>query len=222
MAATLPILYSFRRCPYAIRARLALCQAGVPVQLREVDLRHKPAALLAVSPAATVPVLDGGPGAVLVHSLDIMRWALRQHDPDHWLTRGDAALNQQLVDTNDRDFKQALDRYKYANRHPDRTQAEYREEAVACLIAPLEAALTGQDYLGGELAGWADAAIFPFVRQFAGVDPAWWQTAPWPATRRWLERWQQGRLFADCMHKYAVWEPSASPVRFPPGFSAPR
>ena len=127
---TLPILYSFRRCPYAIRARLALCQAGVPVELREVDLKRKPPALLAVSSAATVPVLDAGPGAVLVHSLDIMRWALAQSDGDRWLARGDAGLNQRLVDTNDGDFKHALDRYKYANRHPLRSQAAYRDEAA--------------------------------------------------------------------------------------------
>ena len=220
MAAALPILYSFRRCPYAIRARLALCQAGVSVELREVDLKHKPAALLAVSPAATVPVLEPGDGTVLVQSVDIMHWALRHNDPDGWLTRGDADMQQQWVDTNDREFKQALDRYKYANRHPQRTQADYREDAVACLIAPLEAALAGQDHLGGELPCWADAAIFPFVRQFAGVDPAWWHTAPWPATRRWLEHWQQGSLFAMCMHKVTVWAPSSSPVLFPPGSNA--
>lgn len=217
MAAALPILYSFRRCPYAIRARLALCQAGVSVELREVDLKHKPAALLALSPAATVPVLDAGDGAVLVHSLDILRWALGHNDPDAWLTRGDPAVNQHLVDTNDGDFKQALDRYKYANRHPQRTQADYREDAVACLIAPLETALAGQGYLGGDRPCWADAAIFPFVRQFAGVDAAWWHTAPWPATRGWLERWQQGSLFAVCMDKVAVWAPSSSAVLFPPG-----
>ena len=214
--AALPILYSFRRCPYAIRARLALCQAGVPVELREVDLKRKPPALLAVSSAATVPVLDAGPGAVLVHSLDIMRWALAQSDGDRWLARGDAGLNQRLVDTNDGDFKHALDRYKYANRHPLRSQAAYRDEAVACLIEPLEAALARADYLGGSLPCWADVAVFPFVRQFAGVDPAWWREAPLPAMRRWLNGWQDSALFALCMHKYAVWTPSDEPTRFPP------
>ena len=213
---TLPILYSFRRCPYAIRARLALCQAGVTVELREVDLKRKPAALLAVSPAATVPVLDAGPGRVLTQSLDIMRWALGQDDRANWLTRGDAALNQRLVDTNDTDFKLALDRYKYPNRHPQRSQAAYRDDAVACLIEPLEAALAQADYLGGERPGWADAAVFPFVRQFAAVDAGWWHDAPWAATRRWLQGWQDSALFVVCMHTYAVWTPPDAPTRFPP------
>lgn len=216
----LPILYSFRRCPYAIRARLALCQAGVPVELREVDLRHKPAALLALSPAATVPVLDGGPGAVLVQSLDIMRWALARNDRDRWLTRGDAAGNQHLVDTTDGAFKQALDRYKYASRHPQRSAAEYRDDAVACLVEPLEAVLATADYLGGDRPCWADAAVFPFVRQFAAVDSGWWRDAPWCATRRWLQDWQGSALFAVCMHKYTPWQPGDAPTRFPPAAPA--
>jgi glutathione S-transferase len=188
----------------------------VPVELREVDLKHKPPALLAVSPAATVPVLDGGTGAVLVQSLDIMRWALAQTDGDRWLTRGDAGLNQELVDINDGDFKRALDLYKYASRHPQRRQADYRNDAVACLMEPLEAALAEGDYLGGALPSWADAAIFPFVRQFAGVDAGWWRGAPLPATRRWLQRWQDSALFASCMHRYPVWRGSDLPTRFPP------
>ena len=216
MAAALPILYSFRRCPYAMRARLALCQAGVSVELREVDLKHKPAALLAISPAATVPAMDTGAGETLVQSLDIMRWALRHNDPDHWLTRGDPDGNQRLVAINDGDFKQALDRYKYPNRHPQRSQADYRDDAVACLIEPLEAALVAQGFLGGDLPCWADAAIFPFVRQFAAVDAAWWRVGPWPATRNWLQGWQESALFAVCMHKYAVWTPAVAPTLFPP------
>jgi glutathione S-transferase len=212
----LPILYSFRRCPYAIRARLALCQAGITVELREVDLQRKPPALLAVSAAATVPVLDAGEGVVLLQSLDIMRWALGQSDRDHWMARGDAAFNQRLVDTTDGDFKHALDRYKYANRHPQRSQADYRNDAVACLIEPLEEALARDNYLGGSLPCWADAAVFPFIRQFAGVDAAWWREVPLPATRRWLQGWQDSALFALCMHKYAVWTPSDPPTRFPP------
>ena len=219
MHAAMPILYSFRRCPYAMRARLALCQAGVSVVLREVDLRNKPAALLAISPAATVPVLDGAAATVLVQSLDIMRWALHRHDPAGWLTRGDPAIHQQLVDANDGVFKQALDRYKYANRHPERSQTDYRADAVACLIEPLEAALADSGSLGGDQPCWADAAIFPFVRQFAAVDPAWWCAAPWTATRRWLQAWQDSALFAVCMHKYEVWSPADAPTVFPPAQS---
>lgn len=218
MPAPLPILYSFRRCPYAIRARLALLQACTPVELREVDLKHKPAELLACSAAATVPVLDLGGGQVLTQSLDIMRWALAQHDPAGWLHAGedgaDTPTNAALVRANDSTFKAALDRYKYAERHPARPQAAYRDEALASLVAPLEARLLLAPFLGGTQPCLADAAVFPFVRQFAAVQPLWWAAAPWPATRRWLAHWQNSPLFAVCMVKQAVWRPGTEPVRW--------
>lgn len=212
----LPILYSFRRCPYAIRARLAMLQAGVRAELREVDLKHKPEAMLAIAPAATVPVLDLGQGQVLTQSLDILRWALAQHDPDQWLMRGDPARNQHLVTANDGDFKQALDRYKYAERHPERPQIAYRDSALHALISPLDTFLRSDAYLGGDRACWADAAVFPFVRQFAAVDPSWWQASPWNATRRWLDAWLASPLFLACMHpKWPAWHPGDRPVVFP-------
>jgi len=210
-----PVLYSFRRCPYAIRARLALCHAGVAVALREVDLKQKPVALLAVSPQATVPVLDAGPGRVLTQSLDIMHWALEQSGDAGWLQRGDQATARRLVTTTDSDFKHWLDRYKYAERFPERAPTDPREEAVRCLIAPLEAALRGTGHLGRQGPCWADAAIFPFVRQFAAVDAAWWATSPWTATRHWLAGWQNSPLFAACMHRYPLWQPGDPPRRFP-------
>lgn len=215
MAPALPILYSFRRCPYAIRARLALCQAGVPVELREVDLKRKPAALLVVSPQATVPVLVTETAGVLTQSLDIMHWALAQAGDAGWLQRGDGALARQLVSTTDSDFKHWLDHYKYPERHPDRAQTAYRDEAVRCLIEPLEAALLASGHLGGDGPCWADAAVFPFVRQFAAVDAAWWTASPWPASQRWLTGWQTSALFDTCMQKYPVWQPGDTPQRFP-------
>lgn len=212
----LPILYSFRRCPYAIRARLALCQAGVPVELREVVLSRKPAAMLATSPAGTVPVLQLASGEVIAQSLDIMRWALAQHDAHGWLARGDTPEQRALTDTCDGAFKHALDRYKYAERHPERSAQAWRDDAVACLIAPLEARLCATPQLGGDQPGLADAAIFPFVRQFAAVDPAWWVASPWEATRRWHDAWATSALMATCMHKFAPWQPGAPVTVFPP------
>ena len=214
MTDVLPILYSFRRCPYAIRARMALLQAAVAVELREVDLKHKPAALLLASPAATVPVLDTRTDGVLAHSLDIMRWALARNDNDAWLTRGDTMRNQWLVDANDGDFKHWLDRYKYAARYPERTQADYRQEAVRCLITPLEARLGTAPHAGGDAPCWADVAVFPFVRQFAGVDALWWRNAPYPQTQRWLQVWTDGALFLASMAKQAVWQPGDTPLLF--------
>lgn len=216
----LPILYSFRRCPYAVRARLALCQAGVSVELREVVLARKPADMLAISPAGTVPVLQLPSGEVIAQSLDVMRWALVQHDPDGWLARGDTAAQRALTDTCDGAFKHALDRYKYAERHPERGAHAWRDDAVACLIQPLEIQLTQAPHLGGEQPGLADAAIFPFVRQFAAVDAAWWAASPWVATRRWHDSWVASALMAACMHKLAPWQPGAPVTVFPPAAQA--
>ncbi|MGE3348471.1 MAG: glutathione S-transferase [Ramlibacter sp.] len=197
----LPVLYSFRRCPYAIRARLALVCAGVAVQTHEVSLRDKPPALLALSPKGTVPVLHCPDGRVIDESLDIMRWALHRHDPAGWLPRSDTPAQQALLAANDGAFKHWLDRYKYANRHPERSAADYRDDAAACLLVPLEAQLALSPCLGGATPGLTDAAIFPFVRQFAAVDAAWWSTAPWPHVRAWLDGWLASELFALVMRK---------------------
>lgn len=212
---SLPVLYSFRRCPYAIRARLALVQAGVRVELREVDLKHKPAELLALSPAATVPVLDAGQGVVLKHSLEVMRWALAQDDPQGWLNDADAPDQLALVETCDTQFKLALDRYKYADRYPGQSREDYRQQARECLLATLEERLQEQPFLGGDQPCLSDAAIFPFVRQFAGVEPARWALAGGSATQRWLAHWLESELFARCMVKLPVWQPGDPPLRFP-------
>ncbi|MBT0960441.1 glutathione S-transferase [Denitromonas iodatirespirans] len=200
-----PVLYSFRRCPYAIRARLALGQAGVAVELREVVLRDKPAAMLAISPKGTVPVLQLPDGRVIDESLDIMRWALGRHDPENWLTIGDADTQAALIARNDIGFKPLLDRYKYAERFPEKPAAAWRDEAVAVHLADLDGRLAHAPYLFGATPALADAALFPFVRQFAGVDPAWFDMAPLPALRRWLAGWLGSDLFAAVMKKQPPW-----------------
>jgi glutathione S-transferase len=205
LPAPLPVLYSFRRCPYAIRARLALAHAGVAVELREVALRDKPAAMLVLSPKGTVPVLQLPDGRVLDESLDIMRWALQQRDADGWLARADTSPQAALMTATDGPFKHWLDRYKYFNRFPERSQADYRAETEQCLLAPLEALLGQTPWLGGATPCLTDAAIFPFVRQFAGVDADWWATAPWVATRAWLQAWLDSGLFAPVMVKQPLW-----------------
>jgi glutathione S-transferase len=202
---TPPVLYSFRRCPYAIRARLALAQAGVVVQTVEVDLKHKPAALLAVSPQATVPVLVLPDGLVLTQSLDIMRWALAQHDSGGCLVSRQPEREELLIKTTDTAFKYWLDRYKYAERYPGQTRDHYRQQAVAALIVPMEQALSADGpWLGGAQPVLADAAIFPFVRQFAAVETAWWASSPVPATQAWLQSWLSSDLFVGVMRKPVV------------------
>jgi len=208
--STTPVLYSFRRCPYAIRARMAIARAGVSVELREVLLRDKPAAMLAISPKATVPVLVTAQGQVLDESLEIMRWALAQHDPDNWL----ADVSATLIETNDGSFKQALDRYKYADRYPQHSVQTYRAQGES-ILRSLEHDLGTKDWLCGIRPGFTDIAIFPFIRQFAAVDTNWFNESPYPRLRRWLNHWLHSSLFLDTMGKHPPWEPGQAAVPFP-------
>ena len=209
-APTDPVLYSFRRCPYAIRARLALAVSGTRCVLREVKLSAKPAAMLAASPKATVPVLVLPDGRVIDESLDIMHWALGQSDPEAWLARDDAAL----VAINDGAFKHALDRYKYPERH-NVDPATHRAEGLAFLHT-LEARLTGAGQLCGATRGLTDAAILPFVRQFAAVDPAWFDAQPLPRLKGWLAGHLASALFDAVMLRVTPWSPGDAPVMFAP------
>ncbi|MCW5642504.1 MAG: glutathione S-transferase [Rhodoferax sp.] len=200
------VLYSFRRCPYAIRARMGLHAAGVAVQIREVALRDKPASLRLLSPKATVPVLQLSDGTVLDESLDILLWALRQHDPEHWLAGVDDDAVRRWVTRNDTDFKPLLDRYKYAPRHPEMSARQHRDKALQAFVGPLDDVLAGRPFLCGTRPGWADVAVFPFVRQFAMVEPAWFaDEAAVPSLRRWLASWLASPWFEAVMAKRPVW-----------------
>ncbi|MDI1309744.1 MAG: glutathione S-transferase [Methylotenera sp.] len=192
----LPILYSYRRCPYAMRARMALKLAGVNVEIREISLRDKPAHMLQVSPKATVPVLVLQDGTVIEQSLDIMHWALQQHALGANVYAGADAL----ISQNDTAFKQALDAYKYPERYPSKTQIEHRADGEVFLLK-LENLLLEHLYLFCETPSLADIAIFPFVRQFAGVDTAWFEMAPYPKLQLWLNRLVQSELFISVMEK---------------------
>ena len=210
----LPILYSFRRCPYAMRARMALAASGAEVMLREVLLKDKPPELVAASPKATVPVLVLSDGRVIEESLDVMQWALVQSDPLGWLEGG--ALDSDWISECDGDFKHWLDRYKYAERYPEHAAEDYRQNAEA-FIQKLEDQLSVSDWMGGDAANAVDVALFPFMRQFAGVDPSWWQQAPYPHVQQWLENWLNSALFSAIMAKYPRWESGRPGERFPPG-----
>ncbi len=209
----LPLLYSFRRCPYAIRARLALHVSGVPYELREVQLRDKPPSMLAVSPKGSVPVLVLPDGQVIDESWDIMQWALQRHDPDNWLGADGQYLvtATALVAINDGSFKAALDRYKYADRHPEHPQIVYRT-AGELFLQQLEIQLQTNPYLLGDQLSIADAAVVPFIRQFAAVDPQWFTQSPYPRLRHWSEVIINSALFAAVMQKHAVWQSGADPV----------
>lgn len=205
MPTQVPVLYSFRRCPYAMRARLAVWAAGIEIELREVALKDKPLAMLAVSPKGTVPVLVLPDGEVIDESLDIAVWALRQNDPLAWLpAEADRADMDGLVSANDGEFKQWLDRYKYAVRYPQNPMAFYREQGER-FLRRLESILSQQRFLRGEHASFADVGLFPFVRQFAFVDKTWFDSAPYPALQRWLAYWLASDAFAGAMLKRPVW-----------------
>lgn len=195
---TRPILYSYRRCPYAMRARMALRYAGISVETHEVVLGDKPRHMLAVSPKGTVPVLVLPDGKVIDESLDIMAWALAQQDPDGWLT--DNRLFQELITENDGSFKRALDQYKYATRFPEQSAEVYRQQGER-FLARLEALLSEHAYLLSEKLTQADVAIFPFIRQFSMVDTDWFAEAPYPHLRQWLAGLLASELFNAVMQK---------------------
>jgi glutathione S-transferase len=207
-SAVTPILYSFRRCPYAMRARMTLTVAKINFDVREVSLKAKPAAMLQASPKGTVPVLVLPDSRVIDESIDIMRWALEENDPEKWLS-GDAVTNQainDLIAINDGAFKFHLDRMKYANRYDGANPDEHRSEAVK-LLMPLESRLHAHAYLFGDAPMLADVAIFPFIRQFAHADAAAFAALPLPRLQAWMTKWESSSLFNAIMAKYPVWQP---------------
>ena len=203
-----PVLYSFRRCPYAMRARLAIQAAQVRVELREVVLRDKPQAFLEVSPSATVPCLVHVEG-VIDESLEIMRWALALNHPLGWLDMRQSGL--EWIARNDGPFKHALDRTKYTSRYPDEDANTHRAEACA-FLTDLDAQLSPWIFDRPTL---ADYAIAPFVRQFAFIDKTFFDTQPWPSLHRWLEQFLAAPEFATMMQKYPQWHAGDPPAFFP-------
>lgn len=198
----LPILYSYRRCPYAMRARMALRYSGISVETREISFHNKPQHMLQISPKGTVPVLMLPDGSVLGESLDIMAWALRQSDPANWLS--DSKISMQLIAENDGAFKTALDRYKYASHFPEKNPESWRAEGEMFLVK-LEARLQNSPSLLASEIRLADIAIFPFIRQFSMVDEAWFNTAPYPALRVWLAGLLASEVFNAVMRKTPIW-----------------
>lgn len=216
MRCSLPVLYSFRRCPYAMRARLALAVSGQACELREVVLKAKPAELLAASPKGSVPVLVLPDGEIIDQSLDIMRWALGQSDPGQWLPQGpEAAPVLALIEDCEQTFKPHLDRYKYPGRYDGADALAHRRSAAAWL-AGLDQQLQQRPWLFGPAPALADMAIAPFVRQFAQTDPDWFAAQDWPHLRVWLNTIVTSALFDSVMDKYPAWQSDSEAVGFAP------
>ena len=206
-----PILWSFRRCPYAMRARLAVQSSGIEVELREILLKDKPQAFLDVSASATVPALKDT-DTIIDESFDVMRWALAKSDPEGWLNM--PAGWEDLIEECDGPFKAALDHTKYAVRYPDMDEAVERAKA-SVFLRKLDAMLLDNKYLFGENPTLADMAILPFVRQFANTDRAWFDAQSWPHLIKWLDAFLDSAAFAGIMTKYTPWAPDQEPVIFP-------
>ena len=212
-----PILYSFRRCPFAMRGRMGLYAAGLNPEVREITLRDKPPHMLEISPKGTVPVLWLEDGSVIDESLDVMLYALNQKDPNNWLKNKKEAL--ELISENDSSFKQALDRYKYPNRYEDEDgfgETNWRAEGEK-FLQKLEARLEVNLFLFGHAPELADHAIFPFIRQFRMPDPEWFDgtnkvAAPYPQVKRWLNTLIESDIFQAIMPKLKPWEAGDAPL----------
>ncbi|MEP5624121.1 MAG: glutathione S-transferase [Hyphomicrobiales bacterium] len=215
-ASTIPILYSFRRCPYAMRGRLAIASAGIEVELREVVLRDKPDSMLAASPKGTVPVLILPDETVIDESLDVMRHVLGQNDPEHLLAPTEGSLDDMLllIEESDGPFKSALDRYKYANRYEDVDTNEQRNTASEFLRKLDKCLAANKGFLFGKRLSLADLAILPFVRQFANVDRVWFDTQEWSALCMALETFVTSDRFLAIMAKYPQWHPGDAVTSF--------
>ncbi len=213
MCLPLPVLYSFRRCPYAMRARLAIAVSGQPVNLREVSLRDKPDDLLWVSAKATVPVLVLASAQVIDESLDIMYWALQQQDPQRWLDSTLQAVSNELIGQCDTEFKTHLDHYKYADRFVQHTPLYYRAQAQV-FLDQLEQRLQTSRYLLAPRPTLSDMAILPFVRQFSAVDMDWF-SVEYPALGGWMNGLLESILFQNVMDRYVVWKAGDEDVVFP-------
>lgn len=198
MAASFPVLYSFRRCPYAMRARLALYSAKIFHEHREVDLKHKSPEMLELSPKGTVPVLQLDDGTVLEQSLDIMKWALK--DPKM------SPEDMNLIEENDTTFKQALDRYKYPGRYLEEKDVNYRDLGEL-FLKKLETRLS-------PCAGtptFLDMAVFPFVRQLSKVDQQWFEAQNYSHLINWLDSMSASDLFQHVMEKFSPWSTGDKP-----------
>lgn len=206
--AILPILYSYRRCPYAMRARMALFVAEITVEIREISLRNKPAQMLQVSPKGTVPILVVNNQQVIEQSKDIMIWALQQHDPEEWLNVA-VEERERWIGMNDGPFKKVLDQYKYPDRHPEYAQTHYRAQGEIYL-QQLEQQLSQHRFLIGDKATLVDVALFPFVRQFAAVDAEWFASSQYRHLNAWLTYWVECELFARIMQKHPTYLDSTS------------
>ena len=209
----LPILYSFRRCPYAMRARMAIHISGQKCQLREVLLRDKPPSMLEYSAKGTVPVLILQDGKVIDESLDVIDWALNLNDPDDWQRSKDTKKTKELIKINDGEFKYHLDRYKYSKRY-DNEDPEFHRKRCLKFIESINNELNNSEYIFDDNISYADIVLLPFIRQFRIADIEWFDSLPYDNLKKWLSRFLDSSLLNSSMKKYDLWKEGDKSIVF--------
>ena len=209
----IPILYSYRRCPYAMRSRMAMFDAGIDFEVREISLRNKPSSMLNLSPKGTVPVLLLPDGRVLEQSLDIMLWAYEMNAvPHRVLWNQDHSAVDETMETwfklNDNVFKKLLDAYKYPERYPAQSQEETLQKALDQYFGPIEKTLFDSPYILGDHLSMVDIALFPFVRQFMRTNEEKFMELKLQSIIRWIKHFQNSEIFNLSMVKYPIWQES--------------
>ena len=208
-----PILYTFRRCPYAMRARFAIRSSKIIVEIREIKLQEKPSEFLKLSPKGTVPVLITNSGEVLEESLDIIYWALNKNDPHKWLAKGKLENQDiiKLLDDLENKFKPNLDKYKYPSRFSGVDQYLHRDKNL-CFLKKLNYYIKNNKSLNCEHLSLLDYAIFPFVRQFRNVDQDWFDKLNFIFLNKWINQIIDSQDFSSIMKKFKKWEPNDVPI----------
>ena len=209
----LPILYSFRRCPYAMRARMAIHISGQKCELREVLLRDKPPSMLQYSAKGTVPVLILQDGKVIDESLDVIDWALNLNDPDDWKRSKDTKKTKELIKINDGEFKYHLDRYKYSKRY-DNEDPEFHRKKCLKFIESVNNELNNSKYIFDDNISYADIVVLPFIRQFRIADIEWFDSLPYDNLKRWLSSFLGSSLLNSIMKKYDLWKEGDKSIVF--------
>ena len=209
---TLPILYSFRRCPYAMRARMVLLHSKIQYEIREIKLSNKPKEMLAISPKGTVPVLILENGDILDESLDVMLWAIEQGNLRNLFNSGKKEILD-LIKINDGEFKDAIDRYKYSSLYPEKPMIEYRKMGEL-FLEKIESYLEKNKFIFGKIISLADLAIFPFIRQFFRVDFYWFYSSLFKNIKEWTLFFEGSENFIDIMRKIKPWTTGDKPTLF--------
>ena len=209
----LPILYSFRRCPYAMRARMAIHISGQRCELREVLLRDKPPSMLDYSAKGTVPVLILQDGKVIDESLDVIDWALNINDPDDWQRSKDKEKTKELIKINDGEFKYHLDRYKYSKRY-DNEDPEFHRKKCLKFIESINNELNNSKYIFDDNISYADIVLLPFIRQFRIADIEWFDSLPYDNLKKWLSSFLGSSLLNSIMKKYDLWKEGDKSIVF--------